>query len=82
MSCCGNRRAASAPGAVAPRTAAARPRRAAAPVDFEYAGRGQLLVTGPSTGLLYRFTGRGARVRVDPRDAPSLYAVPALRPVR
>lgn len=84
MSCCGNGRATSGPVAMpsAPRAAAAPSRRATSSVDFELVGTGRLLVTGPSTGMIYRFAGRGARVRVAVRDAPFLFSVPALRPVR
>jgi len=66
----------------APRATVARSRRETASVDFELIDTGRLLVTGPSTGMIYRFAGRGARVRVAARDAPFLLSVPALRPVR
>ena len=84
MSCCGNGRATPGPVAVpsTPRAPVVRSGRASAPVDFELVGSGRLLVTGPSTGMVYRFAGRGTRVRVAARDAPFLYAIPALRPVR
>jgi hypothetical protein len=51
------------------------------PVDFEYTGRTGLTVIGPVTGAPYRFAFSGAVVPVDPRDAPSLTAVPRLRRV-
>jgi hypothetical protein len=38
-------------------------------------------VTGPATGSTYRFDRRGARLAVHGTDAPSLLAVPGLRPV-
>lgn len=50
-------------------------------VPFEYVGATGLTVMGPFTGRRYRFEGRGSRVSVDPRDAPSLAAVPHLRRV-
>ena len=52
------------------------------PVEFEYTGQGSLVVTGPLTGTEYRFTGRGARVRVLGEDVPSVVSVPGLRAVR
>jgi len=36
-------------------------------------------VLGPVTRNQYRFPGPGARVAVDPRDAPSIASVPNLR---
>jgi hypothetical protein len=49
---------------------------------FTYLGRTALTVTGPATGLVYRFAAPGTRVRVDPRDAVALRRVPVLRAVR
>jgi len=51
-------------------------------VFFEYVGETGLTVLGPITGRHYRFSAPGARVAVDSRDAPSVMAVPHLRPVR
>lgn len=48
-------------------------------VYFEYIGRTGLTVYGPATGRCYRFQASGAVAAVDPRDAPSLAAVPHLR---
>ena len=48
---------------------------------FTYLGRTALTVTGPATGLVYRFAAPGTRVRVDPRDAIALRRVPVLRAV-
>jgi hypothetical protein len=48
---------------------------------FAYRGRTALTVTGPSSGLIYRFAAPGARVRVDPRDAIALRRIPVLRAV-
>jgi hypothetical protein len=48
---------------------------------FTYLGRTALTVTGPTTGLVYRFAAPGARVRVDARDAIALRRVPVLRAV-
>jgi hypothetical protein len=44
-----------------------------------YVGRTALTVAGPSTGMVYRFTAPGARLRVDARDAVSLRKIPVLR---
>jgi hypothetical protein len=46
---------------------------------FVYDGVAALNITGPATGRRYRFGERGARVTVDPRDAPMLEATPKLR---
>ncbi|MCC6860525.1 MAG: hypothetical protein IT158_18305 [Bryobacterales bacterium] len=40
-----------------------------------------LTVFGPVSGRRYRFAGQGARLAIDPRDRPSLAAVPRLREV-
>jgi len=83
MSCCGKNRA-SLSTTSPPRAPAARPPAASAtatPAEFEYLGGSVLTVIGQGTGTQYRFVGHGARVRVDPRDRPSLAAVPRLRDV-
>jgi hypothetical protein len=71
MTCCGNRRAltsvASADGAW---------------VEFQLVGPKAITVFGPLTRHQYRFSGPGARVAVDPRDARSIEGVPNLRRVR
>lgn len=48
-------------------------------VAFEYTGPTGMTVRGAATGALYRFERTGARLAIDPRDAPSLLAVPRLR---
>lgn len=48
---------------------------------FAYLGRTALTVTGPATGLVYRFAAPGTRVRVDARDAIALRRIPVLRAV-
>ena len=81
MACCGNQRTTlrQGPGESAP----ANPHyRNTGDVIFEYSGNGQLTVTGPLTGTVYRFSGTGARLRVNGPDAPSLVSVPNMRPVR
>jgi hypothetical protein len=50
-------------------------------IDFEYSGDGELTVTGPLSGIVYRFTASDRRVRVHGSDAPSLLSVPGIRPV-
>ncbi|MEK6409897.1 MAG: hypothetical protein AABN34_23485 [Acidobacteriota bacterium] len=49
---------------------------------FEYTGSTGLTVQGPITGRRYRFSGPGARVGVDSRDAPSVAGAPNLKRVR
>jgi hypothetical protein len=50
-------------------------------ICFEYVGQTALTAIGGATGYRYRFDRHGARVIVDPRDRPSLAAVPNLRQV-
>jgi hypothetical protein len=50
------------------------------PIEFEYSGHGELTVTGPLSGVVYRFTANDRRVRVHGSDAPSLLSVPGLTP--
>ena len=77
MSCCSDRRAAmrveSSP-AGGPQDSYWSP----GPTEFVYAGQGRLTVTGPLTGIEYRFTSGGPAVRVHPSDVASLAAVPGL----
>lgn len=47
---------------------------------FRYTGYTSLTVRGPVTGRTYHFASAGAVLAVDPRDAPSLTAVPQLLP--
>ena len=91
MSCCGGNRAlqrtsyrASANSVRGPASAAARtignvPVRH---VTFEYNGPTAMTVTGPATGVTYRFSGKGVRLSVHGSDAPSLASVPGLKAVR
>jgi hypothetical protein len=48
-------------------------------IYFEYVGRTQMVAVGGATGRYYRFDRPGSRVIVDPRDWPSLVALPQLR---
>jgi hypothetical protein len=81
MSCCGSRRAelrgASEPGAQ--RESAYW---ASGSLGFIYTGHGQLTVTGPLTGTIYRFTANSGPVLVHGADVASLASVPGLRPAR
>ena len=81
MSCCGSGRAELRR---APETDG---RRASGPwiagsIDFVYTGHGQLTVTGPLTGTIYRFTASGSAIRVHGADVASLVSVPGLKPLR
>jgi len=51
-------------------------------VRVEYIGQTGLTVTGTIKGRQYRFDRAGSRVGVDPRDRPSIAAIPVLRQVR
>jgi len=51
-------------------------------VTFEYNGPTAITVTGPATGVTYRFSGKGVRLPVHGSDAPSLVSVPGLKAVR
>jgi len=48
-------------------------------VAFEYTGHTSLTVTGPATGVLYRFETTGARLQVDGRDSVAMAAIRVLR---
>lgn len=86
MSCCGKNRAlAQAAAYAAPKGPARGPEplaTATSDVMFEYLGRGEATIHGPTTGRAYRFGGNGHRLRVDPRDRPGLAAMALLRQVR
>ena len=51
-------------------------------VSFEYAGQTGLSVTGPISGIRYRFDHPGAVVEVDARDRVLLASLRQLRQVR
>jgi hypothetical protein len=78
MSCCGRNRV-TGRGA-SPRIAAARVHIGGG-IYFRYWGSTGMTVIGPVTGRVYRFSGAGSTTAADPRDAPSLAAVPHLRQV-
>jgi len=48
------------------------------PTAFIYTGRGRITVTGPLTGIEYRFASGEPAVTVHPSDVASLAAVPGL----
>lgn len=50
-------------------------------IRFESVGTTGMTVQGPVTGKRYRFDSPGSQVLVDPRDVPSMAAVPHLRRV-
>jgi hypothetical protein len=87
MSCCGSKRqqvvAAALPTAGIASAAASSGNVARAPgppgVMFVYDGVAGLVVSGRVTGRRYRFTERGARLVVDPLDAPHVDGTPKLR---
>jgi hypothetical protein len=80
MACCGSQRAAlrGTGGSVGAAEAAGAPFLPRAN-EFEYTGTGEFEITGPLTGKLYTFRGRGARVRVEPSDVASFVSIPNLR---
>jgi hypothetical protein len=49
---------------------------------FEYLGATEIVVLGPVTHKKYAFSGPGARVAVDVRDAVAVRSVPGLREIR
>lgn len=87
--CCGSSRAqyrgtsvSLPPPRLAPKVAASNSSAGRSPgPTFEYIGRTGLTVTGAVTGRVYRFERAGSRVGVDPRDRPSMGAIPVLRQV-
>ncbi len=72
MSCCGNWR--NGPNPIRSDTKHG----PVPPLLFEFQGQGQLILYGRVTGMRYHFTGPGARVRVDVRDAPVLQVIGGL----
>jgi hypothetical protein len=82
MSCCGKGRAAYTQANIGSTQPHESQYRISQPIEFEYSGQGELTVTGPLSGVVYRFTPSARRVSVHGPDAPSLLSVPGLRPVR
>ena len=81
MSCCGQGRTAYSQANISSTPPQENQYRITTPVEFEYSGNGELTVTGPLSGVIYRFTPTARRVRVHGSDAPSLLTVPGIRPV-
>jgi hypothetical protein len=54
----------------------------AARVPFVYAGKSGMTVTGPVSGIQYRFDHPGSRVDVDPRDRVLLASLRQLKQVK
>ena len=81
MSCCGKGRAAYGQSNIGSVQSYESQYRITTPIEFEYSGQGELTVTGPLSGVVYRFTPSVRRVRVHGADAPSLLSVPGIRPV-
>lgn len=71
MNCCGRQRAV----ATGERTSGAEERE---PVWISYAGVGVVVVKGPATGHVYRFSPGNWR-RVHGSDAPAMREIPGLR---
>ena len=87
--CCGSNRAAAraatvvaARGNASPSVLPVAPLSATTEIVFEYAGEGSASIRGPVSGRVYRFGGRGDRIRVDARDRPGLVAIASLRWIR
>jgi hypothetical protein len=80
MSCCGGSRQAWS----GPPIAGAADRFAVSPgaVHWEYLGATSITVTGPITGVMYRFPYPGSRIPIDSRDAVYFHGVPHLAQVR
>ena len=85
MSCCGSRRQqfwkASQEGTAQSRQASPA---GLAPVQrpgnsFVFEGLAKVMIIGSVSGRRYHFTHAGARVAVDPRDAPGLRGKPVIR---
>jgi hypothetical protein len=78
MSCCGDHpRRSRGDSPMIPRFRA----RTNGVVYFRYLGNQTMTAIGPVTGRVYRFSSPGAVAAADPRDAPSLAAVPHLTQV-
>jgi len=62
--------------------ASGQPLEANRPTLFECTANGPLTLFGRVTGVRYHFPGPGARVPVDPRDAPTFEIVQGIEIVR
>jgi hypothetical protein len=82
--CCGKGRAQlntrrNQPGSIPPYVAAPDPQQPR--VSFVYLGNTAMTVTGPVSGLEYRFSQPGSRLEVDARDRILLASIRQLRQV-
>ena len=82
MSCCGSRRATFRQSPDSSPDVASASYRPLGSVEIEYTGHSQLSVTGPATGVVYRFSGHGQRRQVHGADVAGLRTVPSLRVLR
>jgi hypothetical protein len=86
--CCGRNREAARAAIIAggtgrnARNEAQVPVTAVSSIMFEFLGSGEMVIRGPVSARVYRFSGNGDRVRVDPRDRPGLLGLRTLRWVR
>ena len=83
--CCGRERTqlrTPAKPSVARPANVAQPQRPQSPASFVYTGNTALTVTGPASGIQYRFAHPGARVDADPRDRILLASLRQLRQVK
>lgn len=86
--CCGRNREAARAAIIAAgthrnaRNEAPVPATAVSSIMFEFLGSGEMVIRGPVSARVYRFSGNGDRVRVDPRDRPGLMGLHTLRWVR
>jgi hypothetical protein len=84
MACCGKNRMMSMSRPVTPfaeqiRTGLRQSQENSNPgLFFKYVGNKKMTVIGPISGRAYQFNGFGSTSAVDPRDAPSVAAVPHL----
>ena len=81
MSCCGKGRTAYSQANIGSTPPPENQYQITTPLEFEYSGQGELTVTGPLSGVVYRFSPSVRRVRVHGADAPSLLSVPGIHPV-
>lgn len=82
MSCCGNHRGTVQSFISNPRMHASQSGAQIAGTMFEYVGATGVTAIGGYTRRVYVFPEPGAKVATDPRDTPSLQAIPVLRQLR
>ena len=77
--CCGQRRSQASMGGTLGGGAKQAPRPVQRAVLYQYTGATGMTVTGPVSGLVYRFALPGVQVQIDARDASSMAGLPNLR---